>query len=64
MRVLPQMSASPSPFLATASSTIPHMLFGRSQNTGTTLLPKRVSSRMAGLVKCDQSIAVQLFFMP
>src|SRR5436190_13126229 len=57
MRLMPQTSASPSGFLAAASETIPQMLFGRSQNVGTTRSPKRASSCMAGTEYCDQSIA-------
>src|ERR1700682_2823523 len=56
IRLSPQTSASPSGFLAAASDTIAQMLLGRSQNAGTTRSPKRVSSRMAGIEYCDQSI--------
>jgi len=56
IRLSPQTSASPSGFLAAASDTIAQMLLGRWQNAGTTRSPKRVSSRMAGMEACDQSI--------
>ena len=68
IRRSPQTSASPSGFRAAASATIAQMLFGRSQNAGTTRSPKRASSRIAGMECCDQSIAAPpsqlLAFMP